>query len=257
MIGKALAMVRAELSWMKRLWYHRMVASPKNEAEIIKNFHQLLYLSKIWSPETTYPRWRGIQIAKHPNDIMSIQQILWETKPGLYIETGTYHGGSALFVADMMDIMGIDQGKVISIDKDHPADLPDHPRIIYHTGSSVGDGTKRFLKEDGIMDTDERIMVSLDSDHSKSYVLRELALYAALVSPGCYLIVEDTAFNGHPISPEFGPGPMEALDEWLPTEMGQRFSVDRYRELGLVTSNPRGFLRRKGYQTQTLDGAIE
>ncbi len=86
-------------------------------------------------------------------------------------------------------------------------------------------------------------MVILDSDHSRDHVLRELELYSPLVTPGCYLVVEDTNVNGHPVSPEFGPGPMEAVEAFLETT--NDFEVDRSREKLLLTFNPSGYLRRR------------
>ena len=86
-------------------------------------------------------------------------------------------------------------------------------------------------------------MVVLDSDHSREHVLRELELYAPLVTPGCYLVVEDTNVNGHPVSPGFGPGPMEAVGDYLRTT--DDFEVDRGREKFMLTFNPSGYLRRR------------
>ena len=85
-------------------------------------------------------------------------------------------------------------------------------------------------------------MVILDSDHTKQHVLDELAAYADLVSPGCYLVVEDTNVNGHPVWPSFGPGPWEAVHEWLPDH--PEFRVDKTRERHLLTMHPNGYLLR-------------
>jgi cephalosporin hydroxylase len=88
-------------------------------------------------------------------------------------------------------------------------------------------------------------MVILDSDHRRDHVLCELRLFGPLVTPGCYLICEDTNINGHPVYPTFGPGPSEALQEYL-REAGPLWTVDDHRERLLVTFNPRGYLRRNG-----------
>ena len=86
-------------------------------------------------------------------------------------------------------------------------------------------------------------MVVLDSDHSAAHVKAELDLYSPLVTSGCYLIVEDTNVNGHPVYPLHGPGPMEALDQFLPAH--PEFEVDASREKYMLTFNPRGYLRRR------------
>lgn len=119
---------------------------------------------------------------------------------------------------------------------------PQHPRIRYLTGSSVDDSIIAGLREQ-ITDRD-RVMVILDSDHSRDHVLAELRAYSHVVTAGDYLIVEHTSVNGHPVFADFGPGPMEALDEFLAEN--NDFDIDASREKLLLTSfNPRGFLRRR------------
>ncbi|HWH96687.1 MAG TPA: CmcI family methyltransferase, partial [Baekduia sp.] len=89
----------------------------------------------------------------------------------------------------------------------------------------------------------ERVMVILDSDHTADHVREELRLYSDIVTPGGYLIVEDTNVNGHPAAPEFGPGPMEALDAFLAVD--SRYAIDPRGAKFLMTMNPRGLLRRQ------------
>ncbi len=86
------------------------------------------------------------------------------------------------------------------------------------------------------------MMVVLDSDHSRDHVRAELEALAPLVTVGSYLVVEDTNINGHPVLPEFGPGPWEALQEFM--EGNEEFEVDRGAEKFYVTMNPGGYLRR-------------
>jgi cephalosporin hydroxylase len=86
-------------------------------------------------------------------------------------------------------------------------------------------------------------MVILDSDHAMQHVLDELAIYGELVSPGNYLVIEDTNVNGHPVRPDFGPGPGEAVERFLADN--EQFEVDTEREKFLMTFNPGGYLRRR------------
>jgi cephalosporin hydroxylase len=87
------------------------------------------------------------------------------------------------------------------------------------------------------------VLVILDSDHSRDHVLDELRIYSRWVTPGSYLIVEDTNVNDHPALPEHGPGPMEALEEFLAET--DEFEIDAPREKFFLTFNPRGFLRKR------------
>ena len=117
----------------------------------------------------------------------------------------------------------------------------EHERIEYLDGSSVSDevvARARAAAADA-----ERVLVILDSDHGKPHVLKELGLYSALVTSGSYIIVEDTNLNGHPVHPGHGPGPMEAVEEFLAGDPG--FERDPSREKFMLTFNPKGYLRKR------------
>jgi cephalosporin hydroxylase len=135
-----------------------------------------------------------------------------------------------------MDVLG--HGEIITIDI-NPCVRTSHPRIRYVVGSSTDFGLVNDLLSSRPVETR---MVILDSDHSKAHVRSELALFAPYVTPGSYLIVEDTNLNGHPTFPEFGPGPAEAVHEFLTDK--DDFVVDRSREKFLMTFNPGGFWKR-------------
>jgi cephalosporin hydroxylase len=190
---------------------------------------------KTW--RNTY--WLGVETQKCPADMWVFQEIMQETRPDLIIEAGTNMGGSALFFASMFDLLG--GGEIITIDVLAHSLRPEHPRITYLQGSSTDHGiieevTRRAKAA-------QRVMVVLDSDHSKAHVLDELRQLGPLVSPGCYLIVEDTIVNGNPVLPAFGPGPAEAVEQFLGSE-GTPFIVDREREKFHLTFNRGGYLRR-------------
>ncbi len=198
-------------------------------------FHNLYYDSAVWK-ET---RWLGILVQKLPLDLFTYQEILHENRPDVIVETGTLHGGSAYFFASIMDLIG--HGSIITIDIYEQPNRPEHPRITYLTGSSTS--SEIFSKVKTLIPDNAKVMVVLDSDHSRDHVLDELRLYQKLVTPGQYLVVEDTNINGHPTYRDFGPGPMEALDHFL--EENDRFEIDSDREKFLVTFNPRGYLKKQ------------
>jgi cephalosporin hydroxylase len=89
---------------------------------------------------------------------------------------------------------------------------------------------------------ESRVLVVLDSDHAAEHVLAELDAYAPFVTPGSYLIV-DTNVNGNPVLPEHGPGPREAVNEFLAG--GNSFTVDQRPEKFGITFNPGGYLLRR------------
>ncbi len=185
--------------------------------------------------------WLGVPIWKNPKDLWVYQEILWELKPDLIIETGTNLGGSALFFASMLDLVAADAGgRVMTVDITAHKELPEHPRIEYLHGSSIApEIVTRFADAAAQASC---VLVVLDSDHHYDHVVAELRALHDFVTVGSYLIVEDTNINGHPVNPFFGPGPWEAVDTFLAEQPG--FVPDRSREKYMHTFNPRGFLQR-------------
>jgi cephalosporin hydroxylase len=209
-------------------------------AEAIDAFHRVFYASRQTHGMTFY---EGVPVLKNPLDLWVAQEIIWDLQPTLIIETGTAHGGSALFYARQLDRVGT--GKVVSIDLDPAERLPQHPRITYVRGSSTRQDIVGAIAE--IAQTHPRVMVVLDSDHSKRHVLDELDAYAPLVTPNHFLVVEDTNLNGRPVPIDWkgGPGPGMAVDEWLPEhpEFARAPMAERY----LVTFHT--WLRRSTCET--------
>jgi cephalosporin hydroxylase len=206
------------------------------EASIVWAFHRLYYNSgsRTWS--NTY--WLGTQTQKCPLDLWIYQELLNELRPAAIVETGTASGGGALFLASVCDLLG--HGEIVTVDIEERR-RPSHPRVTYLSGSS----TEREVVARVTRFVGDRapVLVILDSDHSREHVFEELRTYAPLVTSGSYLVVEDTNVNGHPVLPDFGPGPMEAVEEFLAASSD--FSVDAGREKFMLTFNPRGFLRRR------------
>ncbi len=210
--------------------------SPTFRTAIVDQFHRLYYHSdeQTWK-NTTY---RGITTWKCPLDLWVYQEILHEIRPRLIVETGTAYGGSALFLADLCETFG--RGHVVTIDNRDRATAVEHPRLTKLIGSSSDPAVRDEVV--ATVPAQGPVLVILDSDHSFDHVRAELDLWCDLVTPGSYLIVEDTNLNGHPVFPGFGPGPAEAVDGFLARRSD--FVVDTTREKLLLTWNPGGYLRR-------------
>jgi cephalosporin hydroxylase len=175
--------------------------------------------------------YRGVRTLKLPLDMWNYQEIIFENNLHWVVETGTRHGGSALFFADLL-AGGNREGGVVSIDVSHD-DLSlvaaAHQRIKFLLGDSASDPILQQVKA---LVPDQRrggLLLILDSDHAASHVLRELETWVPWLRRGDYLIVEDTIVNGHPVRPDFGPGPYEAVVEYLARHPG-RLQPDPARE---------------------------
>jgi cephalosporin hydroxylase len=201
--------------------------------QVAEKFHERYYDSQVW--KDTY--WLGVPTQKCPLDLWVYQELLFELRPDLIIETGTADGGSALYLASICDLLG--RGRVITIDV-LADERPTHPRVQYLVGSSTDPVIVDVVR--GEAAGSGTVFVVLDSDHTEAHVLDELRAYAPLVTNGSYVVVEDTNINGHPVLPEFGPGPAEAVDRFL-TE-AECFGRDPRREKFGMTFNPGGYLRR-------------
>ena len=199
----------------------------------VSRAHDVLYLSDAW----TETNWLGAQALKNPLDLWVYQEIIVEQRPELIVETGTYRGGSAFYLASICDLVGV--GEVVSIDVEPLRDdYPAHPRITYLGGKSSTDPD--VVAQVRGRAKGKRVLVVLDSDHSQAHVEAELAAYAPLVQVGGYVIVEDS--NIGQIRKDLLPGPLQAIEAFLART--DEFEVDRSREKFLITQNPSGYLRR-------------
>ena len=195
--------------------------------------------------------WLGVPIIQVPTDIVVLQEIIWQTRPQAVVETGVARGGSVIFFASMLELLG--RGRVIGVDIDiRPHNrhaIEGHPlskRVSLVEGSSVAPEVVESVT--ALLDGAERVMVVLDSDHTHDHVLSELRLYSKLVTAGQFLVVADTIVEDLPRQTRrprpWGPGenPKTAVDEFL--RESDRFEPDPYYNGKLLmTSSPGGYLR--------------
>jgi cephalosporin hydroxylase len=196
--------------------------------------------------------WLGLPVIQMPPDIVVLQEIIWETRPQLVIETGIARGGSLALSASILELAG--EGQVLGIDVDirphNRAAIEAHPlahRIRMIEGSSVDGAVVAEARRAAA--AVERVMVVLDSDHTHEHVLAELRAYAPLVTVGQFLVVADTFVEDIPPQEHrpraWGPGnnPATALRAWLREADG--FEPDPFVNAKLLlTASPGGYLRR-------------
>jgi cephalosporin hydroxylase len=209
------------------------------QKQIMKMWNDL----KVWD-NTSF---LGIGVMKNPMDLWMMQYIISEVRPDYIVETGTAAGGSALYWAATLDLLGLEDSRVITMDiEDYTATVAEHglwqEYVEFIHSSSTDPETVASIAE---RVSGKTVMVLLDSNHEGPHVLQELRMYGPLVSPGSYLIVEDTHLDGIPVAPEWGPGPMSALLEYLDTGGAELYEQDFTREAYVLTQNPGGWLRRR------------
>lgn len=234
-----LSSLKNKLNNLRRFVRHGVYNNSMVKKIITDQFHKLYYSCHTYNEALGKAFWLGAPTQKCPLDVWIYQEIIFETKPDLIIECGTADGGSALFLASICDL--VNKGEIITIDIKNK-ERPQHKRIKYLLGSSTSEEIVGQVKQaiDGLPGDKNKVMIILDSDHRKKHVLDELRIYSKFVTKGCYLIVEDTNINGHPVAPEFGPGPMEALEEFL--NENKNFIADASKEKLFLTFNPKGYL---------------
>ena len=220
---------------------------------------QLVNLSKKWIVKIQpycYAHnftWMGRTIIQCPQDIVAMQELIWQTKPDLIIETGIARGGSLIFYASMLELLGGD-GEVVGIDIDirehNRIAITAHPmskRIVMLEGSSTDPDIASKVKE--IAENKNSVLVCLDSMHTHEHVLKELQIYAPLVTEGSYCVVFDTGVEDLPddmcSNRPWGKGnnPKTAVHAYLKST--DCFEIDKTIEHKLlITAAPDGYLRR-------------
>lgn len=201
----------------------------------VGDFHCLYYDSQVWTINTS---WMGNIVQKCPLDLWVYQEIIYTTKPDLIIETGSGYGGSTLYLANMLDCINSKDGKVISIDCEGKK-RPQHDRITYINDISITENVINLLTKST---EGKSVMVILDSDHSRNYVLSELEIYSKFVTKDNYLIVEDTNIN--PLMPDgtMLEGPYLAVKDFI--KKHSEFIIDNTMHKHFLTFNPYGYLKR-------------
>ena len=184
--------------------------------------------------------WLGQPIWQNVLDLWTIQETISEIRPALLIETGTNRGGSAMFYAQLMEMLGV--GRVVTIDIVEIHAL-DHPRVDFLLGSSTDPAIVEQVQ--GMAATvDGPVMVILDGDHSRDHVAAELELYAPLVTPGSVLLSQDGVIDELWMFKDTRPGPLPANRDFLARH--PEFEYDRERgERFLLTHHPLGWMKRR------------
>jgi cephalosporin hydroxylase len=197
-------------------------------------------------------RWMGRPVIQYPQDLMAMQEIIWQVRPDLIVETGVAHGGSLVYYASLLELLK-GPGRVVGVDIEirphNRRAVEEHPmsgRITLIEGSSIHPDIFARVRE--LCPKEAKVLVVLDSNHTHDHVLAELKMYSTMVTRGSYLVVFDTVvelmdksyFPDRPWGP--GDNPMTAVQEFLKST--DRFEIDREIEQKLmITVAPSGYLR--------------
>ena len=210
----------------------KAIANSPLTDDIRKFFYEHMHLRNNGINE---PRWRGIQVVKFPADLILYAQTIYTLKPDYIIETGTKFGGSASFFGDMMSLFCGPEAKVITIDV-VKRPVPLHPRVEYIIGSSSDRAVVEDVKS-RIPGGRGAVMVVLDADHSRTHVMRELRLFAPMVTHRQFIVVEDSYTRDEAMK-----GPGHAV-EWFLTKT-DKFQREPVEDQFINAVSRGGWLRR-------------
>jgi cephalosporin hydroxylase len=214
-------------------------------------------LSQLWTRSNWHNRlsyevtWLGIPIIQLPEDMVAMQELIWRVRPDVIVESGVAHGGALMLYASILELLG--RGKVIGVDieirKYNRLAIEAHPlshRIQLVESDSLSDEALDAVRS--AITSGDRVMVALDSNHTREHVLGELERYAPLVTPNSYLVVFDAVMALVADAPAAGENwdqdnPLEAVREFL--DGNDDFEVDRSFDRLAVSYCQGGFLRRR------------
>ena len=196
--------------------------------------------------------WLGRPVIQFPQDLVAMQELIWRIRPEVVVETGVAHGGSLIFHASMLELLGGDRivvGVDLEVRPHNRAEIERHPlarRLHLVEGSSIDESVVARVR--GLIGPRRPTLVVLDSNHTHDHVLRELELYSPLVAQGSYIVVCDTLIEDMPEGSfpdrpwDRGNNPKTAVRAFLKTN--KRFAVDREIENKLlITVAPEGWLK--------------
>jgi cephalosporin hydroxylase len=194
--------------------------------------------------------WLGVPVIQTAEDLMLIQELIFKVQPDFIVETGIAHGGSLIYYASLLELLN--KGKVIGIDieiKEHNRRVIEKHPLSKRIEIIEGDSTslKTILEVRKRITKGSKVIVCLDSNHTKTHVFKELELYKEFVVRGCYIVVFDThtsklAKLGVCDSKYIDNGPKEAVEEFL--KKNDNFKIDKKYNKLYVSYNPDGYLRR-------------
>ena len=204
--------------------------------------------------------WAGVPLIQLPQDVQLKQELIWEVKPTLVIETGVAWGGSLLLYASLLagliDSGYVENGRVVGVEIDwrEPSKELLLPHPLFRKYCQIIEGSSTDLaiidKVSSLISHDDRVLIFLDSNHTSSHVYQELEVYSQFVTPASYLVVEDTTIEWHENSKNiraWGPGnsPITAINRFLSEKLGSGFEQRRDLTDKLVISGMKdGVLQR-------------
>ena len=223
--------------------------SPQDQTrDLARRWTKAMWNDSLWKQV----QWLGVPVWQWPTDLVILQELIAKLRPRVIVETGVALGGTAVFYASILELLGID-GRVVSIDiridpaaRKNVATFPFGRRVRLMEGDSTSDAVHNELQKD--LAGERNVMVCLDSDHSYTHTMAELRLFSRYVPVGGYLVLFDTICQQLADVPNGEPSwnhdnPMAALKEFLAENPS--FSSDPYYEKYLVSFAPQGFLVRK------------